>query len=372
MALIEKNVRRRNVRPKPTNRFCGRSSHRLRELRLVGLLAAVTLFVAACATTTPAPPKTSSNKLPSVTIGAAYTPNLGSAAALAAALHMGYFKAQGLIVHAVPFQSAPLEFAAMQAGNVQFLAMGPGAMSFPMKGLGAKYLFSDNISLSDAVIGNKADGVTTPASLAGKDVLLPIGTTAQIILLETLHLAGLPLSAVHIVNSAPDESITGFLANSAPAMAGWAPNTTEVLTKDSSAVTLASDRTFYPKVALASSWGVSSSYAAQHPEVVKRFVTAMLEGATYRTEHMSNAVAWVSQMTGTPQQLNAQSIHDWGWFTGRQMVENYTSGKVQGWMQLLNKFFVEAGIMPKQVPFASYSLADVVKGACAAARSCPG
>ncbi len=340
---------------------------RYSRLGVGGALFAASLSLAACGSASSTTSKASSLK--PVNIAVAYLPNLQSGSALAVGIDQGFFKAQGLIVKPVQFQTGPPEISAMQAGDIQFASIGPGIMYLPMKGLG-KYLFSDAVSLADSVVGNKADGVTTPASLKGKNVLVPLGSTGELILLETLHLAGLNLSDVHMINTAPNEQITGFLSNSAPAMAGWAPNTTEILDKSSSAVTIASDRTFYPKTAFPVNWGVASGFAASHPGVVKRFVTAMLEAATYRTEHLNTAVSELSRLSSVPQPLLAETKNLTVWFTGAQMVKNYTSGRDETWMKSYNKFYVVEGILPSAVPFRSYSLAGVATSACVSARDC--
>lgn len=349
-------------------RGIGRGSKHKRVV-VGGILLSAAMLLAACGSTAPASTTPTKGSIKPVTISVAYLPNLQSGSALAIGIDQGYFKAQGLIVKPVQFQTGPPEVSAMKAGDVQFASIGPGIMYLPMKGL-AKYLFSDAVSLADSVIGNKAAGITTAASLKGKNVLVPLGSTGELILLETLHLAGLHLSDVHMINTAPNEQISGFLSNSAPVMAGWAPNTTEILDKDHNAATIASDKTFYPKTAFPVNWAVAPSYAASNPGVVKRFVTAMLQAATYRTEHLDTAVRDLSKMSSVPAPLLAETKNLTVWFTGAQMVKNYTSGKVGKWMASYNHFYIEEGILPSVVPFKSYSLGGVVTKACVAAKDC--
>lgn len=340
------------------------------HLRTVAAFLASALALTACAATsaTAPPGKTSTSTSPSkrtaapVTVGVAFLPNLSGASSLAVAIDQGYFARAGIKVHAVEFQSGPTEIAAMQAGNVQFVSIGPGIMYLPMKGL-SKYLFSDNVGLADSVLGNKADGITTAAELKNQKVLVPLGSTGEIVLLETLHRAGLSLSAVHLVNASPSEQVSGFLSNSAPALAGWIPNTTEVLKKDSNAVTLGSDSEFYPTVQLPSNWSVDSAYAASHPAVVTRFVAAMLRAATYRTDHLGTAVRETAQLTHVPATLLAAGDQQTHWFTEKQIMLNYSTGKERAWMQKLNTFYIQEGLLPNKVPFARYSLAGTVTAA---------
>lgn len=331
---------------------------RVRATATATALAVASLIMAGCGTATAQTP--AAQKL--ITVSAAYLPNMQSASALATAIHMGYFREAGLNVKPVQFQTGPSEVDAMTAGQIQFLSVGPGIMFLPMAGHG-EYLFSDAISLADSVVGSKTAGVTSPRSLKGKSVLVPKGSTGEVILLETLQSVGLNLSDVTMVNTSPSEEVTAFLTHRAPAMAGWAPITTEVLNKDPSATTVAGDTNFYPQYSLAINWGVGNAYAQQNPKVVKAFVWAMLQAATYRTKHLQQVVGWVSQMSGVPSSLLAETIHQTVWFTGPQIVANYRAGKVSAWMNHFGKVYVEEGLLPHVVPISSYSLGSLVENA---------
>lgn len=319
-------------------------------------LIAFALGAAACGSTSATTQPTTAIK--SATINVAYLGNMQSGSALAAAINKGYFAQEHLVVHPIEFQTGPLEVSAMEAGSVQFLSVGPGIMYLPMKGKG-KYLFSDAISQADSVVGSKSAGVTSAADLKGKNVLVPLGSTGELILLETLQKAGLQLSDVHMINTSPAEQVSAFLSGSAPAMAGWAPITTQILNKDPSAVTVASDINFYPSTAFPVNWAVDNSYAQSNPGVVSRFVRAMERGATYRTQHLNEVAGWTATLSKVPLALIQESEHQTIWFTGSQIAANYKSGAVARWMARYNQLYIEEGILTSTVPLSQYSMASV-------------
>ncbi len=342
----------------------------VKKLRVAGLLTGVALLLAACSSTSPAvSPKPSGSRPSPATISVTYVSGLQNGGYLVEGIHQGYFKAQGLTVHLVEVASAPLEVDAVQSGSAQFLSLGPGADLFPMKGL-VKYLFADGVSLTDSVVGNKSDGVTTPASLKGKKVLVPFGTTGQLILIEALQQAGLKLSDVVQLNTTPDELVSGFDGNSAPVVAAWAPLTTEILNTDHSAVTIASDYTFYPKTVLPLGWGVSPTYAATHPSVVKRFIIAMLESATYVKEHLSATAVLTAQMTHVSLPLLTQTEHMAVYFSATQIARNYASRLEEKWLLRENQLFIQGGLLPSMVAFTKYNGGQAIPAACAAAVGC--
>lgn len=332
---------------------------------LIAAAVALSLSAAACgnASSVTQPSATQpSTAIKMTTINVAYLGNMQSGSALTAAINKGYFAQEHLKVNPVQFQTGPLEVNAMKAGSIQFLSVGPGIMYLPMKGEG-KYLFSDAVSLADSVVASKSAGVTTLVDLKGKSVLVPLGSTGELILLEALHKAGLKLSDVHMINTAPAEQVTAFLAGSAPVMAGWAPITTQILNKDSNAITIASDPNFYPSTSFPVNWAVDNSYAQNNPSVVSRFVRAMERGATYRTQHLSQVAGWLASLSKVPLSLILESEHQTKWFTGSQIAANYQSGAVAKWMGRYNQLYIQEGILTSTVPFDQYSLGSVAVSA---------
>ena len=320
-------------------------------------LIAFALTAAACGSASSATQPSTAIK--STTISVAYLGNMQSGSTLAAAINKGYFAQEHLIVRPVEFQTGPLEISAMEAGSVQFVSVGPGIMYLPMKGHG-KYLFSDSISQADSVVASKSAGVTSTADLMGKNVLVPLGSTGELILLVALQRAGLQLSDVHMINTSPAEQVSAFLSGSAPAMAGWAPITTQILNKDPSAVTLASDNhNSFPASVFPQNWAVDNNYAQSNPGVVNGFVRALERGATYRTQHLSQVAAWTATLSKVPLPLLQESETQSIWFTGSQIAANYQSGAVTNWMARLNQLYVEEGILTSTVPLSQYSMASV-------------
>jgi len=292
-------------------------------------------------------------------ITVAYMPNMGGASSLAVAQQQGYFKKAGLNVQLDNFQTGPAELDAMASGTVNIAYIGPGAIFLAMKGK-AKVILVDSISMGDSIVVAPHSGVRTVADLKGKSVLVPVGTTGEIILYEALHSAGLSLDDVNMINTAPSAQVPAFLSNRAPIMAGWDPNTTEAMSRLPGSHILVSDHTYFPNVSLPDVWTVSNQFAIAHPNTVKRFVGAILQAMNYKTKHMSQTVSWTSQLTNVPGPLLQQTISSAVWPTKSQILQDYKSGAVKSWFDSLAKTFVAMKTLPSVPKYSSYALPNVV------------
>lgn len=307
-------------------------------LAAVMALATAALTVAAIAPASAAPP---------VTINVAYMPNMGGGAStLIAGIKEGYYSREGLTIHPVRFQSGPPEIAAMASGRIDFADLGPGAIFLPMKGQGIVVLL-DAIGKSDGIVVQKSSGIRTIADLKGHKVLVPEGTTAEMILYNALKSVGLHLSDVTMINVSPATEVAAFLSGRAKVMAGWQPNTTEVLQKNKGSFLLTSDANYYPRVVLPGVWVGQNAFVAAHPGTVARFVKASLEAIDYRDAHMQQDVTWVSQFAGVPRPLLASTIHSYIWPTAAQIRQDYADGKMSNWLEQLNSLYVKMGLLPQ-------------------------
>ncbi len=330
---------------------------KLHAKKIVSMLSAGALTLLAVGTSVPTAMAASSSQPTTITV--AYMANMGGASTLAVAEQMGYFKKAGLNVHLDLFQTGPAELDAMASGTVNIAYIGSGAAFLPMKGL-AKIFFIDSIGLGDGVVVSKTSGVHTLAQLKGKSILLPMGTTAEIILYEALKKAGLTLNDVHLVNTSPSSEVPAFLSGRAPIMAGWDPNLQVVLHKSPGSKLLASDRMFYPQVSLPGIWTASNSFAKTGVPTLSKFTWAMLQAVNYKSSHMSQAVSWTSKMTGVPDNLLAQSVKDSIFPTESTLIKYYTSGDVAKWFNTLGSTFVAMKALPKAPAYSSYSLPNLV------------
>lgn len=286
----------------------------------------------------------------------AYMPTIG-AMGVAIAQAQGYFKEAGLTVDLKSFQTGPAAIDAMASGAVDLGYIGPGATFLLMKGA-AKAVMADSISMAESIVVAKGSAITSPANLKGQSVLVPLGTTGEIILYEALASAGLSLSDVNMINITPTAEAAAFISKRAPVMAGWSPNTDEALAQSPGSSTLVSDQTYYPKVSLPNVWVASNAIASKHPNVVKRFLWAIMQADNYEAQHTTQALQLTSKLTGVPQKLLNQTLSSVKWLDESQIVKYAQDGTATGWFQSLGQTFVAMKELASAPAASTYSLLD--------------
>lgn len=293
-----------------------------------------------------------------ISLTVAYMPNMGGASTLAVAQNMGFFKKSGLNVKLQQFQTGPSEFDAMASGTINIAYIGSGASYLPMEGK-AKIFMIDSIGFGDGVLASASSGVKTVAQLKGKSVLLPLGTTAEIILYEALKKAGLTLNDVTLVNTTPTAEIPAFISGKAPIIAGWDPGLTDALAQSKGSKLLAYDKQFYPQLSLPGIW-CASNQLAKHPVTVEKFTWAMMQAMNYKKTHMKQTVNWVSQMTSIAPNLLTASVKDSTFLTGQQLETDYKKGLIKKWFNTLSQTFVAMKALPKAPSFNTYFIQNVI------------
>lgn len=328
---------------------------------LWGLGGSVVVLLAGCGGSAATSHGGSATPAP-VPVTVAYMPTVG-ALGVAIAQHEGYFTKAGLDVHLSSFETGPDEIDAMASGQIDMGYIGAGAGFLPMKG-GAKAVMIDSISLAEGIVVAQGSGVRTVSDLKGKSVLVPLGTTGEIILYEALTSAGLNLSDVTPINITPTAEVAAFLSHRAPAMAGWVPNTTEALAKSPGARMLVSDKTYYPALSLPNIWVASNQFAASHPAVVQRFLWAILQADTFEATHTSEALQWAAQLTGVPAATLQESVASVKWLTASQTVADAENGTAAAWLQQLADTFIamkELTSVPSVSTYARLNWAALAK-----------
>lgn len=328
----------------------------MKQGRAVGLM--LSIATAATMIVGPVPSAMARSNSPLIPLTVAYMPNMGGASTLAVAMQKGFFTQAGLDVKLQQFQTGPDEFDAMASGTVSIAYIGSGASYLPMEGR-AKIFMIDSIGLGDGVVVSKSSGVTTLAQLKGKDVLLPMGTTAEIVLYEALKKAGLSLSDVNLVNTSPTVTIPAFMSGKAQIISGWDPGLSDILAKSKGAKLLAGDRMFYPQVSLPGIWTASNAMVKK-PVTLEKFTWAMMQAMTYKSKNMSQTVDWTSQLTGVDGNLLTGSVKDSIFLTGPQLVKDTKNGSVRHWFNTLAATFVAMHALPKAPGYTSYFLPNII------------
>lgn len=324
-----------------------------RSVRIAGAFAAaaLTALVMPAGTALGAP-----SSSPIATIKVGYQPNMGPGAILAIGDEQGFFAKQHVKVDAVRFSSGQPLLSALSAGQIDIGYIGPGAAFNAMKGA-ATILTLDNLSISDVVLARADSGISKPADLVGKKVLVPEATSGEMVLRVGLKNAGVDYSKITALASTPDAATAAFVAGKADAIAIWAPFSSQI-EKSTKVVHVVSDNpadlNHITSPTMVGLWLANNNFFAKNHDAVAAFLRADLDANQYRFDHLQDVVPSVSKFTDVPAALLTSSIPTLKFLPSSELRKDVTDGTLAGWLKDLNQVMVDMGKMDSVVPVSKY------------------
>jgi sulfonate transport system substrate-binding protein len=183
---------------------------------------------------------------------------------------------------------------ALQSGEVQIL--GSAYSNFPIaveRGLAAKGvvgLMGDRTSrYSDDPVSiwtRKPSGIKKIEDLAGRKIGTPVGGTADEYLSAALQKKGIPRDKVTVLNVPPGNLVSALQGGGVDAVASWEPFGSLVQARIPDAVLVARGG---GHIGYYINMGVRNDLIEQKPELVERYVIAMVEATQYTRQRLDEA-----------------------------------------------------------------------------------
>ena len=294
-----------------------------------------------------------------VTLKVAYMPNLGSASTLFTAIDQGYFKDVGITIEPQQFQKGPAEITAMQSGSVDISQIGHGAHSLAIKGQ-ATVIALDQLSKADAVVANKAKGISKPEDLKGKTVGVSSGTSSQVILTYVLKKAGLAASDVKTVEMDVAGMTTALVAGQIDAAATWSPNTIALKKQlGDNYLVLGTDTDFTDQVAFPASFVATPQYVKDNEDVLVRFGKAVLKAQKYRAEHIDEVAKATAKDINVDEATFVQSEGEGDWEAPVKAAGD--TDAIEKIYEAQQQVFIDGGQIPAKVPVKDYVALDLIE-----------
>lgn len=324
------------------------------------MAVSMALVAAACGSSAPASssasassaaPATTAAKAPeSVSVG--FIDGFDGAQNLAVGLNQGFFSKAGLKVTTTMFQSGPPAIDAMASGKVDIAFIGPGALYLAAKGR-ADVIGVDDISADDALVSD-SPSISSVSDLKGHTVITPVGTSGEMLLYLALKNAGLSLSSVKIQNVTPSSSVVAMNSHKASTASVWGHYIGAMQSGIPGLKVIASDKTFYPKVALTDVWVASPSFVAAHPGAVSRFMQAELQANQYYINNSQAMLPVVSKFVRLPVSALTPGAQGTVLVPSKQLVTDYGNGTVASWLKTEESMFISMGLLTQSVPVTSF------------------
>jgi len=254
----------------------------------------------------------------------------------------------GIRIHDVKFLSGPPEIDAMAAGQIDIAYIGPGAMWLCAQGR-ATILTVDSLNTGDVLLAAQQSGIKTLSDLKGKTVIVPKGTSGEMVLNLALEKVGLTQKDLNVVGMDVAQGVAAFIAGRADAIATWSPYAQEIMKRVDGVKQLADNTAFFPEYVFPQMWVVSPKFMKEHPDLVKRFMKAWIKANDFRMANQEKTIAITASYAGFPAESLAAQNATTKWMTSSELAQAYKNGTAAKWFENIEKMFVEFGRIPAVV-----------------------
>lgn len=265
----------------------------------------------------------------------------------------------GVEVNLVSFTNGPSQVVAMEAGSLDAGFVGPGAMWLPAAGR-AKVIGLNILDFGNVVLGQPGGGADM-ASLRGKTVGVPEGTSGEMILLQALAKAGMTLDDIQKVNLDPATLVPAFISGQVDAAAIWYPPAATIMEKVADTKLLASDTQFYPELAPVSAFVASAEAVKSNREGLVRLMAVLSAAMDYRVDNLDETARLTAQLTGMSVEVAGSVLKSdrIKLFKADELIEATKAGRVVEWLNARNALFVKLKKIETAIPAQDYYLADI-------------
>ncbi len=234
-----------------------------------------------------------SGSIPSVTIGMKST---AANSLIYIAEDRRYFSANGLAVTVKQYSSVLAAMDGLSRGEVdiaaasEFILVGKALAREGIITFGSIDRFMHN-----EILGRKDRGIEKIVDLRGKRIGVPLRTAAEFYLARFLDLHGLNRDEAIFVHVSPAQSVQALAGGEIDAVIAWPPHVKAIEDRLSSAVIkwpAQSERATYCSLLCTAAW------AAVHPELINRFLKALVQAEDYLVRHTEEARNSVQQKLG--------------------------------------------------------------------------
>ncbi|MEV0806284.1 aliphatic sulfonate ABC transporter substrate-binding protein [Micromonospora sp. NPDC050200] len=280
-----------------------------------------------------------------------YIADFTGASLMAIAEEKGLWSKHGLKPQLKVFTNGPLQVQALGAGDLDFGYIGPGAMWLPASGK-ARVVAINSLGFADRIIAQQ--GISTIASLKGKRVGVPEGTSGDLILRLALRREGLTIDDVKKVAMDPSTVVTAFAAKQIDAAGIWYPLVGTIKQRVPDLVELAKNEDFYPQLSFPSAYIGRNEVVTSRPDVVRKMVALLREANDARLADLDKAIELTAAFLKAPVDQLRSEARNARFLSSDELAAKSKDGTVTGWLDGLNGLFKELGKLTSEVDPGSY------------------
>jgi NitT/TauT family transport system substrate-binding protein len=210
--------------------------------------------------------------------------------------HQQYFAANGLKVSSKNYTSGLAAVNGLMNGEVdiatasEFVLVGKALANASICTFGAV-----SKALNEYVVARTDKGIHNIPDLKDKRIGVSLGTSTEFYLGRFLELNGMHLNQVNIVDVPPPQTPNALANGTVDAVIAWQPNINAIETMLGDKIVMWPAQANQPYYVGAIS---TNSWTAMHPELIIRFLNALVRAETFSLNNKDKAIAIVAGTLG--------------------------------------------------------------------------
>ncbi|QRG09136.1 aliphatic sulfonate ABC transporter substrate-binding protein [Xanthobacter dioxanivorans] len=215
----------------------------------------------------------------------------------------GFFEKAGLDVTVSNFTSGKQALDTVIGGGADIATTAEAPVTAAAMA-GQPIAFVAGMEYSDVkTLARAGAGIKSAADLKGKKIAFTAGTGSEVYTTELLKTAGLTTRDVTLVNLKPQEMLPALAAGSIDGFNTWEPHISNARKALGADVQVLDTKGVYSETF---NIVVMQDYLKAHPQIIEKFLAAMLESEAWMKANPDEAVSVIAQAAGMkPEDLKA-------------------------------------------------------------------
>lgn len=259
----------------------------------------------------------------------------------------GLFAARNVQVELIKFDNGTQMTQALVGGSLDGALAGAAVVSsIAVRGLGVLIAPTYSEYDTNLLYATAGSGIKSIADLKGKRIAYPFGTTAHVLVSDTLKAAGLKPSDIQSVNMGYQATATALMSDAVPAAVIGGGFAEKVETKN--AVRVTSLRDNYPKTAVLGGLVMGNAYVKSNKDVLPKLVAGLIEGQEHINKESGRKKLYEKYFANVESYEAFDKAYVSGKYpSGPEWMTYFKDGKVAEWTLSTAAILKEAGAIDR-------------------------
>lgn len=231
-----------------------------------------------------------------------------------------YFKAKGIEVEFLFFDSGTAANVALSAGSIDFAGMGyTNAVVALSKDLDVELIWIHEVLGANEALVVK-EGINSVKDLAGKKIATPFSSTSHLSLVKALEMNGLEQNDVVLLDMNTDDIVAAWERGDLDAVYTWEPTLSKI--KKTGKVLLDSEHMAAQGVTTVNIELAHKNFTKKYPELVAGYISQLAKAGAYYRDEPEKAYAEVAKALSITEEDAKLQMRGTTWLTREEQLSS--------------------------------------------------